>query len=63
MTQLREFLNEKERCDFRSKETKIRIRQINHETDSLETQMIDFCTGILYSNREEPDHDTLESSL
>jgi hypothetical protein len=68
MTHLREFLQmvkpeEKVRYDFRSKEVKVRIRQVNQETDTFETQTTDFCTGLLYSNREEPDHDTLESSI
>jgi hypothetical protein len=63
MTQLKEFLNEKESYDFRNSAVKERIRQINQETDGIERQEASRFTGLLYGNGEESENDTLESSL
>jgi hypothetical protein len=55
--------------DFRNKEVykkaKNRIVQANKEIDAMDSQELDYCTGLLYSvgDGEEAEDDTLESSL
>ena len=63
MLQLIEFLKEKEGHDFRSKEAKSRVKEINQENDGLEIQAIEFCTVLLYGDGEEADHDAMDSSF
>jgi hypothetical protein len=58
-----QMLKEREKDDLKSKEIKQLIREINRETDGIERQGTDCFTGLLYGNREESEHDTLESSL
>ena len=59
MTQLREFLNEKERYDFRSKEAAKRIKEINREADGIERHEADCFACLLCGNGEEAEHDTI----
>ena len=68
MTQLREFLQEvvpdkQKRYDFRSKEVKSRVKEVNQETDGIERHEADCFAGLLCGNGEGADDDTLEPSL